>query len=92
MGNLILLLIVDDLMNKKLINPKDCRLAYKSSQNHINKPSAFYVAGRAAAIHFGNLRKGLPPIYFQVCIETLEPYVLSTRKPKKTFLLLVRQS
>lgn len=69
------------MINDKLMSSKVCSHAYKADKYRIDKPSAFYVAGRTVSIHFGNHRKGLPPIYFQICIETLEPYVPISKKP-----------
>lgn len=44
-----------------------------SSQSHIevSRNIAFHEAGHAAAIHLGNQQKGLPPVFFQICVEPL---------------------
>ena len=48
---------------------------YKSIDGHqdsrikIGRRNAYHQAGRAAAIHLGNLQKQLPPVHFQVTIK-----------------------
>lgn len=55
-------------MMNRTFNLKD-----SSSQSHIeiSRNIAFHEAGHAAAIHLGNQQKGLPPVYFQICVKPL---------------------
>lgn len=48
-------------------------LKVSSSQSHreISRNIAFHEAGHAAAIHLGNQQKGLPPVFFQICVKPL---------------------
>lgn len=55
-------------MMNRTFNLKD-----PSSQAHIevSRNIAFHEAGHAAAIHLGNQQKGLPPVFFQICVKPL---------------------
>ncbi|WP_341326528.1 hypothetical protein [Methylotuvimicrobium sp. KM2] len=55
-------------MMNRTFNLKDA-----SSQSHreISRNIAFHEAGHAAAIHLGNQQKGLPPVFFQICVKPL---------------------
>lgn len=55
-------------MMNRTFNLKD-----PSSQSPIefSRNIAFHEAGHAAAIHLGNQQKGLPPVFFQICIKPL---------------------
>ena len=74
------------------------RLAYKlaeTTKNHairIGKRNAFHLAGRIAAIHFGNSQKNLPSVHFQVAIKSYAPLVgypkHLTQMPRKALAAL----
>ncbi|PKM34851.1 MAG: hypothetical protein CVV06_19400 [Gammaproteobacteria bacterium HGW-Gammaproteobacteria-10] len=55
-------------MMNRTFNLKD-----PSSQSHIevSRSIAFHEAGHAAAIHLGNQKKELPPVFFQICVKPL---------------------
>jgi hypothetical protein len=44
---------------------------FKLTHPKVNRKMAIHEAGHAVAIYFGNKQKGLPPIFFQICIKTL---------------------
>ncbi len=55
-------------MMNRTFNLKDPSL---QSHIEISRNIAFHEAGHAAAIHLGNQQKGLPPVFFQICVKPL---------------------
>lgn len=68
------------MMNENLLNSSYTAVSYKTAKIQTSKPSAFHMAGRSVSIHFGNRKKNLPPIYFQIGIEPIPTNIRNLRK------------
>lgn len=73
------------------------KLAYNLAENtknsviRIGKRNAYHLAGRIAAIHFGNQQKNLPSVHFQVAVNSYEResgYERLSRIPRKVLATL----
>ena len=62
------------LMNRKPNFKNMSELTYQE----VSKKIAVHEAGHAAAIYFGNKQKGLPPVFFQIVIKSLNSDVQSS--------------
>lgn len=70
------------MMNEKILNSTNKAVFHTAENKHISKRSAFHAAGRSVSIHLGNQKKNLPPIYFQIGMESMPSHVRNLRKSK----------
>jgi hypothetical protein len=57
----------------------------KSTHIEISRKIAIHEAGHAAAVYLSNRQKGLPPVYFQICINPLNNDLQTAESLGKTY-------